>query len=60
MSGFSIDDSKIGLRIFVVFEYKKSPLQLFENEETIRKLVAEELYHGFIFPRINIHAELTI
>ena len=33
--GITINDLEVFLRIFVVFEYHNSPLQLFEREEHI-------------------------
>ena len=50
---FGIDDFKFWFRTFVVSEYHNSLPQLFECEETIRTLAAEEMYNGWIFPRTN-------
>ena len=40
--------------MFVISEYYNLLWELFDGEtKTIRTLVAEEMYHGLIFPRVK-------
>ena len=63
--GYTIDDLNVGILKLLVSEYYNLLLQLFQREKkTIRSVVAEEIYHGLIFPRAKlyetIHKKLTI